>query len=174
MFEIQDIGKAAAHARRKILPGFSEDNGAASGHILQPVISAAFYNCRGSGIADAEPLSGNAADIRFSACRPIKSHISDDNVLRSLKPAVGRGNNDNLSAGQSLSQVVIGISRQAERQSLRSKRAKRLSAASLAVYHKGIFLQTVPETRGNFRPEDRSQRPVRAGNLNGFLMVHTL
>ncbi len=81
---IVDVGDAAAHARGEVAPGRAEHDHRAAGHVLAAVVAGAFDDRRRAGIAHAEALAGDAAEVRLALDRAVHHGVADDDVL--LRP----------------------------------------------------------------------------------------
>ena len=128
-FSSQHISDTAAHAGCKVLARLAEHDDTATGHILTSVVSDALHNCGSSGVAHAETLTCDAVDKCLAAGCSVKRHITDDDIL--LLPYTSRpagGYTTSLPPDKSFSEVVVAVADQLQRQSLRDKCAKALSA----------------------------------------------
>ena len=134
------------------------------------MISHAFHHSGGAGIADTESLSRNAVYKRLAAGRSVQGHISDYDIVLSLKlHPLGRVHHQ-LAAGKPLSKVVIGIPHQFQGKSLGYECPKALSAASAAVDGKGIFRQTLRILSGDLRTKNGSQGTVYIGHIHLYTL----
>ena len=78
---IEDVGNAAAHARRKIPSCTAKDNDAAARHVFATVIADTFDDGMRTAVPNAESLTGNPADECLAGRGSIKRYVSDDDVL---------------------------------------------------------------------------------------------
>ena len=170
MIHIQYVCNSAGHTCRKISAGRSQNNGTAAGHIFQAMITAAFYNCRHTRITNTKALSGNAFNVAFSRCRAIQYDITDNNILARTERYILRRRKNQLAAGQSLSETVIGISFQPNRQSLWNKSTEGLTTASGRLHRHRIVCQPITETSCNFRTQNRTKAAMNTGNPKLLLM----
>ena len=120
---------------------------------------------RSPGVAHTEALAGNAADIGFSGRRAVERYVAENNVLTSFKPAPFVGHQDQLAAGQSFAESVIGVACEPDRKASGQECAKRLSSAAFRMDHKSVFLQSTAELFRDLRPEDRAESAVRGGDF---------
>src|SRR5699024_1775417 len=104
-----------------------------------------------AGIADAEPFSCHSADICLTAGCSVERHISDDDIFFRTVAAVLRRIYHKFSSGKTLAEVIVGISFQAERQSLGNKRAETLAAASFTFDDVGVRCKGILEFFRDFR-----------------------
>ena len=105
------------------------------------MIADALRHHRGSGVADAEPLSRHSVYEGFAAGSPVEGHVSDNHVLlRRLGGPVGRSD-DKLSSGESLAEVVVAVAPKGDGQAPGDERAEALSAGAAAVDPVGILRQ---------------------------------
>ncbi len=93
----------------------------------QPWSPTAFHDGIRAGVADAEALAGHAADVDLAGCRAVESRVADDDVLARDERRPGRRGNDDLAAGQSFAEIVVGVTIQQQRHALRDERAEGLT-----------------------------------------------
>src|SRR5436190_2022196 len=78
---IENIGDTARHAGGEVASGFADDKNDAAGHVFAAMIANTFDDGDGAGIPHRETLTGDAAQIAFTAYRAIKHGIADDDRL---------------------------------------------------------------------------------------------
>src|SRR5205823_11219959 len=78
---IQHVSDAARHPGCEVPPGRTEHHHAAAGHVLAAVVAHGLDYRIDPGVAHAEPLAGDAADVRFSRRGAVKRDVADDDVL---------------------------------------------------------------------------------------------
>ena len=165
MLPVQDVGYTAAHARGEVLAGHAQDHRAAAGHVLQAVVSAALRHRQRPGIPDAEALSGDAADIGFAGCGTVQGHVPEDDIVVGGVSRVIRRGDHQLSSGKPLSEAVIRIALQADRQSLRDKGSEGLSSAAGAFHRDRVLRQPVSVPPCDLAAQDGAEGAVDAGDL---------
>ena len=94
-------------------------------------------------VSHTEPFSGHAADICLSAGRAVECHVSDDDILIRFKLCAAGRIDDEFSAGQPFSEVIVAVSCKLQSQSFRDKRAEALSARSLTLDHEAVLIEPV-------------------------------
>ena len=114
---IKNIGDSPAHAGREVLTGFTQDDGNTAGHVFKTMVTTSFADRPGAAVADTEALARDAGKIGGSACRAIQCHVAGDDVLIPGKTGFFLRPDDDLSAGEALADIVVGIAIQAQRQS---------------------------------------------------------
>ena len=141
---VQHVGHAAGHARRKVLPGGSQDHCPASGHVLAAMVAHALHHSGGTGVADAEALSGHTVDEGLAAGGSIESHVAHDDVLPRLKPGPPRRRMQNqLAAGEALAESIVAVPLQVQRQPPGDKCPEGLPAAAAAGDDIAVLRQAV-------------------------------
>src|SRR3989449_6220072 len=106
---VQDERHPAAHARRKVPARLAKHDDAPARHVLAAVITNPLDHRKGTAIANRETLSGHPADVSFAARRAVQSHVADDDVVLRQKGRLTRRVRDELPAGQSFADVIVGI-----------------------------------------------------------------
>ena len=162
---VQNVGHAAGHAGREVLAGLAQDHDSAAGHVLTAVVTHALDNGGRTAVADAEALTGYAADEGLAAGGTVKGHIAGDDVFLGLvADALGRADDD-LAAGQALAHVVVAVAGQAEGQALGDERAKALAACADALGGVDIVGQGAAVLAGDLAAKDGTQGAVGVGDL---------
>ena len=107
---VQHIGDAAGHAGREITAGIADDDDDAAGHVFAAMVSDAFHDCDGAGIADGEALTGNAAEIAFALDRAVEHRVADDDgVFRRDFRRRFRRIDDHPPTRQALADIIVGV-----------------------------------------------------------------
>ena len=107
------------------------------------MIADTLNNSSSSGISDTETFSCHTIDECLTACRTVQCYVTDNVVLILFEVYSCRWINDQLSAGKSLSEIIVGISHQFECQSLWNKGTKTLSAGSAAFNNESILIECI-------------------------------
>ena len=68
---VVDVGDAAAHAGGEVAAGRADDDDAAAGHVFAAVIADAFDDRVRAGVADAEALADDAAEVDLAGDRAV-------------------------------------------------------------------------------------------------------
>ena len=165
MLPVQDVGCTAAHACGEVLAGHAQDHRAAAGHVLQTVVSAAFRHRQRAGIPDAEALAGDAADIGFAGGGTVQCHVPEDDIVMGSVSRVLRRGDHQLSAGKPLSEAVVRVALQADRQSLRDEGSEGLSSAAGAFHRDRILRQPVSVPPCDLAAQDGAEGAVDTGDL---------
>ena len=138
---IKNVGNSAAHSSCKVSSCRAKNDCRSACHIFKSVVAASFCNGNCTGITNAETLAGKSVYVRFAACCAVKGNVSDDDVFFCLVRGVFRRINNDFSAAQTFSKIVVCIAFKSQRHSLWNKRAEALSAAASTVYYKRIVFQ---------------------------------
>src|SRR5690606_28628057 len=127
---VKYVGDASAHSRSKVATGFPQDHRYAARHVLTTMVAGSFHHHRGSGVPDTEALSRQTADIRFARRRPVKGHISDNDVFFRLEGSGTVGIQEQTAPAQSLPKIIVRIAFQLQGQPAGNERAKALPGRS--------------------------------------------
>ena len=120
------------------------------------MVTASFYNCHSTGVSNTESFTCNACKVRLTAGCTIEGNITDDHVPICFKRCIRMRYNDDLTAGKTLADMVIGITDKTHCQTLWNKGTKRLTAAAFAVDGICIIFKCIAECIGNDRAKNRT------------------
>ena len=90
---VQNVGHAAGHARGEVAAGLADDDDTAAGHVLAAVVADALHDGVDAGVADAEALAGDAADVGLAGRGAVEGHVAGDDVLLGHERGVSVGGN---------------------------------------------------------------------------------
>src|SRR5262249_7617369 len=127
---VEHISDAARHARGKVASGSSQYHHATACHVFAAVIADRLDDRLDAAVAHAKPFAGHAADVRLAARYAVKRDVAGDDVLLRHKRGTLRGIKDDLSAAQSLAEVIIGVALELQRHAARHERAQALPGAA--------------------------------------------
>ena len=131
---IQHIGDTAAHTGSKVFADLTDNHHAAAGHVFTSVIAYTLDNSHGTGVSDTETLTGHTVDVGFTVGRTVQCHVTDNDVLILFVFNACRRIHDQLTAGQSLTKVIVGVALQLDGHTLRNKGSEALSAGAHAFH----------------------------------------
>ena len=163
---IQDISDTAAHAGRKVLSGCAEDNDTAAGHILASMLTDTLDNGVSTGVSDTETLSCDTVDVRLTARCAVEGNVSDDDVFFRFILSCFRRVDNQFSAREAFSEVIVRIALKFQGQSFWNKCSEALSAGTLALYGVRIRLQRGAEFSGDLGTKNRSHGTIGVGDLD--------
>ena len=66
---------------REVAPGRAEHDDAPAGHVLAAVVADALDDRGRAGVAHAEALADDAAEVRLAAGRAVERDVAGDDVL---------------------------------------------------------------------------------------------
>ena len=112
---VEHVRDAARHAGREVAAGRPEHHHPAAGHVLAAVIADALDHRVHAGVAHAEPLAREAADVRLAGGRAVERDVADDDVLLRHEGRVARRIDDDLAAREPLADVVVRVALEHER-----------------------------------------------------------
>ena len=127
----QDIRQPAGHAGAEIQAERPEDDGYAGGHVLATVLADALDYGKRTAVPDSEALSGTASNKKLARGSAIENGVAGKNVTapRSGEP---RGDGDG-SAGETLSDIVVGFALELEGDALGKKCAEALARRTVKI-----------------------------------------
>jgi len=73
------------------------------------VIAHAFNDGRGPGVADREPLSGDAVEEGFAGCCAVEYDVANQDAFFRQEARCLRRVGDDAPAGKALAQIIVGI-----------------------------------------------------------------
>ena len=73
------------------------------------MIADSFGNCYGTAVSYSESLSDDTSEIGLASCCAIQVHVACNNTLFSFEAGILRRINDDLAAGEALTDVVVGV-----------------------------------------------------------------
>jgi len=123
---VEHVGDAAAHPGGEVAAGLSEHHHGAAGHVLAAVVAAALHHGSGARAPHREALAGHAAEEGLARGGAVEHGVADDDVLLGRDGALARRVDDEAPAGESLADVIVGVSFQLERHSFRQECAEAL------------------------------------------------
>ena len=109
MLFVKDIRDTAAHTGSKVLACLAENDDRAACHVFAAVVSDTFNNCRYPRIPDTEAFACDAGNKGASCRGAVKGNVTDDDVFIGLEYGFFRRENGNLTAGKTLSEVVVAV-----------------------------------------------------------------
>ena len=130
---VEDVGHAAGHARGEVAAGLADDDDPAAGHVLAAVVADALHHGADAGVADAEALAGDAADVGLAGRGAVEGDVAGDDVLLRHEGGLARREEDDLAARKALAQVVVGVALEGEGDALRHKRPEALAGRAAEV-----------------------------------------
>ena len=151
-------------------PVLAEDDGASAGHVFAAVIAAALNDSDSAGISHAESFARDAVNVRFAAGRAVECDVADDDVLARNERRVGGRLDNELAAGETLAEIVVGVAGELDRESLRDERAEGLSAAALRFDDIGVGREGIAESLRDLGAEDGSEGAVGARDADVHLV----
>ena len=111
----------------KLPPGLADDEHAAAGHVFAAMIADALDDGDGAGIAHREALAGDAAEIAFAGDRAIEHGVADDDRVFRHEADLLMRLDDELAAGETLADIVVGLAGEFERHAMGDPGAEALA-----------------------------------------------
>ena len=131
---IEDVGDAPGHACGEISSRAAQHDDQAIGHVLAAVIADAFDHGRGARVANSEAFAGHAAKVGFAAGSAIEADVADEDILFEHEFGFARVVDDQLPAGEALTDIVVAVSLERQRHALGEKCAEALPGAAGELY----------------------------------------
>jgi hypothetical protein len=131
------------------------------------MIADRFHDRTHTRVTDAEPFASHAVDVDFAAGGSVEGDVADDDVFGGDEGGFGRGVEDNFTAAESFTDVVVGIAFEFEGDSLGDECTEALSSTTLEVEVDAIFGESVPVFFGNFVTEDGTDGAVDVADGEG-------
>src|SRR5262249_52914526 len=110
--------------------------------VLAAVVADRQHHGADPAVADAKSLARHAGDVRLAAGRPVEGDVADNDVRGWIERRTLRRIDDDLAAGQPLTEIVVGIAFQSQGDAGRNKGAEALAGRSLEVETDRILRQT--------------------------------
>ena len=109
-FRAQYVSEPAGHARTKIEPQRSKNQGDSAGHVFASVLADAFDDRERAAIAHGKAFTGTARDKKLAGGGPVENGITGKDIA--APRSGGAGGDGNRSAGQSLADIIVGLASQ--------------------------------------------------------------
>ena len=121
------------------------------------MLADALHNCRCTGVTNRKTLTGNTIDECLTGSCSIECNISDDDILGCIIADTILWVDNDLTTGKSLTDIIVAVANQFQRESLRDKCTETLSTAAVAFDNKCILIQSCSIFLRNLRTEDRTE-----------------
>ena len=156
-----DISNTARHTGAEVSSDVTQNHHSASGHVFAAVIAAAFRNRCCAGKTNGKTLTGYAVKEGFTARSSVQNRVAGDDVFVASASEVGRAANNNASAGETLTDIIVGFTDQIQRHTVGQEGSEGLSGNAGQLNVQCVFGQTfgTPATN-NFRRNLRTDRAV--------------
>mmetsp|Transcript_13699 Transcript_13699/g.24448 ORF Transcript_13699/g.24448 Transcript_13699/m.24448 type:complete len:266 (+) Transcript_13699:212-1009(+) len=170
------ICNSSAHTSAKISSNFAKDNDTATCHVFTAVVAESFYDGMGPRVSHAKALPCDTAEEHLATCRPVASHIPNDDVVFSDKVAsilhgdLVRVHNDTATR-KTFANPVICVAFDLQRYTGSQDKAKRLACATIQLDMDRIIREPCSTILGsNFVREHCTNRSVQV--VHGSLIVN--
>ena len=173
MVGVIDISHAARHACREVAAGLAEHHHAAACHIFAAVVARSLDDGDGPAIAHAEALTDDAVDVQLARGGAVESGVARYDILFGLEffTATGWRQDADASAGESLTEVVVGLALQPQVQALHSEGTERLTGRTFEFdSDSAVGQSSLAIFLGNDTREHRAHSTV--GILDGIVERH--
>src|SRR5215813_8965925 len=118
-----------------------------------------------AGITNSKALTGHAAEERLAAGRAIKNDIADQNVLFRCKSRSLRRIDNQPATGESLANIIDGISFKGQSHALGEECAEALASGTIELDANRVVWQACRSVAPcDFAAEHRANRPVHITN----------
>ena len=154
---VDHVGDAAAHPGSEVPAGFADHDDTSTGHVLAAVVADPFDDGDGAGVADGETFPGSSVEVAVAGDGAIQHGVADDDVLFRHDRAGWFGLDDDPPTGQSLADVVVGVTFEMQRDAACQPGAEALARGALQLDRESC---RVADRRGRSdgRPRRRAWR----------------
>ncbi len=155
---VPDVGGATGHTGGEVSADVTDDQDLPPGHVLAPVIGAAFDDGCGARVAHREPLTDPACQIGLATGRPVEDGVPGGVGRRAL--GAPRRDRDQPPA-HAFAQVVVGGALEMQIDSATEPGAEALPSGAGQLDHDGPGRKTLrPVPLGYLTGEPGPDRPV--------------
>ena len=105
------------------------------------MVAGALDNGDRSGVAHGKALAGDAAEEALAFRRTVERGVADDDRLFRHDLGVLRGPHDDVAAGETLADVIVGNALELQRDTLGKEAAEALAGSALELHDDGIVRQ---------------------------------
>ena len=99
----------------EVAAGRAEHDHPPAGHVLAAVVAHALDDRGGTGVAHAEPLPHDAAEVGLATGGAVERDVAGDDVVLGDEGRVAVGVHRELAARQALARVVVGVALEPQR-----------------------------------------------------------
>ena len=124
---VEHKGHSAGHAGAEIAADWPQDHRIATGHIFAAIGAAALDHDIRSAIAHSEPFARLSGRKQLPGSCAIEHRVTDDCILLAVKWGADHRADGDLATAQTLADIIIGITKDLQRDTLAEKGAERLS-----------------------------------------------
>ena len=130
------------------------------------MVPHALHHRDGAGVADREPLAGDAAEIALPGDRPVEDRVPDEDVLLGDEARLARGVDRDPPAGEALADVVVRVPLELEAHAAGEERPEALPARAPRPDVDGVVGKAgVAVAPGHLAREHRAHRAVEVPHL---------
>ena len=162
---VKDIGHATRHAGGEVLPDLAQDERQTTRHVLAAMVAAALDHHRGTGVAYAKALAGQAVNEAAATRSAKERNVAHDDVLIELVGRMRVGAHRHLAARKALAKVVVGVAAHVERNAARQEGAKALTGRTIAIDGDGAGGQALGMRLGHRVAQDGAHTAVDVGDI---------
>ena len=137
VFQIEDEGFAAGHARAEVLARGSENHDGATGHVFATMVADPLDDGGAARVADTEALAGAAVGKEMPRDGPVHHGVADDAVLFGNEAVIGERADNDLAAAHALADIVVPLAGEDEADTRRQEGAKALSGGAGEIKFEG-------------------------------------
>src|SRR5439155_3054344 len=103
----------------------------ASSHIFAAMVAGAFDHRDRARVAHGEALACNAFEVSFAGDGAVKHRIADDDIGARIAVHAGRWSDDHPTARKTLTDIVVGVASEFERDTMGEEGAEALTGGAL-------------------------------------------
>src|SRR5271163_600023 len=130
---VVDVGHTTGHAGREVTAGAAEDDHLAAGHVLASVITDTLDHGVRPRVSDRESFADYAAQEYLPAGGAEQDDVAADDVLlgNEVRRRIVRRPHHDPATGQALTDVVVGVAVDAQRNTLGHKGAETVAGRAV-------------------------------------------
>jgi hypothetical protein len=106
---VKNISDTTRHTGSKVSTGRSKNENTTTSHVLATVVTNTLNDSSGTGVSDGETLSTHTAEEALTAGSTVETGVTNDDVLLSLEDCVSGRVDDQTTAGQTLTDIVVAV-----------------------------------------------------------------
>ncbi|GKT49344.1 uncharacterized protein ColSpa_09525 [Colletotrichum spaethianum] len=143
LVNVEDVGDTAGHTGSEVAASAAQNDDTAASHVLATVVADTLNDSGGTGVTDGESLRSNTTEEASTLGSTVQADVTNDDVLLSLEHG-GTGRVDNqATTGQTLADVVVGITLKLEGNTGGEESTEGLTSGTLDVDVDSVQRQTI-------------------------------
>jgi len=142
LVNVEHVGNTSGHTGSEVATSRSENENTTASHVLASVVTDTLNNGCSTGVTHTETLSSNTAEEASTLGSTVQADVTNQNVLLSTVNSSARRVDDQATTGQTLTNVVVGVTLELEGDTGRKVGTEGLSSGTANVDVDGILRQS--------------------------------